>query len=215
MPEKPAGNHTENAFVEILVAVGALLLVAALLRTFITSVFGNYVAFIDWLYSKNWRRISTILMIIFGIVDIALASVAVLIVRWYSALMSEEPVDSKEAIKIVSPQQEFHENWQDIQSLLSSNNPSDWNMAILRADAQLEDVLNHLGYDGETIAERLKIVDPTKLISLDRVWSAHRLRNAIAHDPLQQLTRETLTHALQSYEFAFKELGFLKEAPMQ
>ena len=78
------------------------------------------------------------------------------------------------------------------------------------AGATVDDLLSHLGYEGETIAERLKIVDPTQLKSIDRVWSAHRLRNAIAHEPLQQYTREMIMHALDSYQLAFQELGFLK-----
>jgi len=59
--------------------------------------------------------------------------------------------------------------------------------------------------------QRLKIVDPTTLPSLDEVWSAHRLRNMIAHDPLEQHTRETIMAALRSYKRALKDLGLLEE----
>ena len=61
------------------------------------------------------------------------------------------------------------------------------------------------------MAERLKIVDPGKLPSLERVWSAHRLRNLIVHGPLEAHPKETIAYALQSYELALRELGVLRE----
>jgi hypothetical protein len=85
-------------------------------------------------------------------------------------------------------------------------------MAVIRADALLEDVLMHLGYEGATLAERLKIIDASQMPSLDRVWSAHRLRNMIVHDPLEQHTKETIIQALRSYEQALKELGMMEES---
>jgi hypothetical protein len=134
----------------------------------------------------------------------------VFIIKRYNNLRHE--VLEKEMVsQYVSPKQEFQENWEEIKALMASDHASDWNMAVLRADSQLDDTLRHLGYDGETIADRIKIVDPTKLKSIDRVWSAHRLRNTIAHDPLQMYTREMMTHALESYEVAFRELGMLQK----
>ena len=111
----------------------------------------------------------------------------------------------------VSLEEEGGRAWDGIRDLANSGNPSDWNMAVLRADALLDDILSRQGYDGITMAERLKVVDPVKLPSLDRLWSAHRLRNMIAHDPLEQHTKETIIHALRSYEVALKELGMLRE----
>ncbi len=145
-----------------------------------------------------------------GILDIILLSVAVFIIRRFNELHKEVPPE--EIISnYISPQEEFQNNWQDIKTLMASANPSDWNMAILRADSQLDNTLDDMGYEGDTLADRLKIVDPTKITSMDRVWSAHRLRNTIAHDPLQVYTREMMTHAFDSYEIAFKELGMLVE----
>ena len=84
-------------------------------------------------------------------------------------------------------------------------------MAILRADALLDDTLREAGYEGATMADRLKVVDPNQLPSLDRIWSSHRLRNAIAHNPTDQHTRETIVSAVSSYRQAFRDLGFITE----
>lgn len=202
----------ENNTVDITVAVVIFFLVVGLLGSFFTSLAGGYVNLISWLYGRDWHMWYIISAIFFGILNVALLTAMVLIIKRYNNLRNREIPQKEMVSHMISPEQEFQENWQDIQALMVSNNPSDWNMAILRADAELDDLLSHLGYEGETIAERLKIVDPTKLRSMDRVWSAHRLRNTIAHDPLQQYTREMLVHAVQSYEVAFKELGVLHEA---
>lgn len=212
MPPKkplPAGGETENTLVEIIVALVVLFLLVGFFGSYGRPVLDKYVNLVDWIYSRNWHLWKIIFMIVFGTIDVGLGYLALVIFWRYEALLHEVPAkDAK--ITLVSPQEEFNRNWKDVKGLMDSQNPSDWNMAILRADAELDDLLNHLGYEGETFAERLKIVDPTKLKSVDRIWSAHRLRNTIAHDPLQQYTRDMIVHALESYEIAFTELGFLK-----
>lgn len=175
------------------------------------ALFGNYVDFIQRFYSYNWRFAYILITGIVGVLDTGLLIAVGVIYRKYADVGKGREVGPVKEIttRIAPPQEELAANWQDITALAASDNPSDWNMAVLRADAQLDDMLSHLGYDGETMADRLKIVDPTKLTSLDRVWSAHRLRNAIAHDPLEQHTRETIIHSLKSYEAAFKELKLM------
>ena len=121
------------------------------------------------------------------------------------------PAEDEGAAHTVPLEKETAAGWEEIKALADSGNPSDWNMAVLRADALLEDVLAHRGYRGVTLAETLKIVDPGAIPSIDRLWSAHRLRNMIAHEPLQQHTKETIDHALSSYESALKDLKVLAE----
>ena len=199
----------ESTIVDITVAVVIFLVVMGILASFFGSVLGSYLNVIGWLYGRDWRIFYIVFTILIGVLDVVLLCVAGFIIKRYNKLHAEIP-PAEVMSQMISPQEEFQQNWQDIQSLMQSQNTSDWNMAILRADAQLDEILDQLGYEGETIAERLKVVDPTKLKSMDRIWSSHRLRNTIAHDPLQQYTREMVTHALDSYQLAFQELGFLQ-----
>ena len=210
-PPAPSGNQSmDSILVDIAIAVIVFFLIAFLFKTFFSSLFGSYLNFITWFYSGSWYFVYVIITIFVSVVDAILLYFAIIFVKRFYRLDKEVPPEQIQS-KVFSSQEEFMQNWQAIRELADSPSASDWNMAILRADAQLDDTLDHLGYEGETIAERLKIVDPTKLKSMDRVWSAHRLRNTIAHDPLQEYTREMMTHALQSYEIAFKELGVLQE----
>lgn len=220
MPDAPAPKTTDQIFVDIAIAAVAFLLLMALLKSLLAWLFGGsgdivggYVNTVGWFYT-DWMLKFTIAAFIIGILDALLIAAAIGIIKRYNNLRREIAAEEQQIVTpLMSPEEEFNQNWQNIRNLMESGNASDWNMAILRADAQLDDTLLHLGYEGETIADRLRIVDPTKLQSVDRIWSAHRLRNAIAHDPLQLYTREMITHALESYEIAFKELGLLRAAP--
>ncbi len=203
-------DHLSNTAVEIITAVTLVTLASTLIGVYILGAFERYRNFLEWFYGLDWERVKAIAAIIFIIIDLAFVWCIGTIARRLRRLNKKPVLAETEVVSHeVTVQTEVRENWEHIRELANSSNPSDWNMAVLRADALLEDALADLGYEGETIAERLAIVDATKLPSLDRAWSAHRLRNAIAHDPLEQHTRETILYALRSYEQAFKELGVL------
>ncbi len=208
MPEDPK-TKLSTITADITVAVVILLLALALFGAYLNQIIEWYQKLLEWVYS-TLDQLTWILFIIFGIIDIILIGFIIFTLRRFSRL-TNQPSTEESKIHIVSPKEEVRENWEHIRDLANSSNPSDWNMAILRADALLDDLLQHLGYEGTTLAERLKIVDSTKLPSLERIWSSHRLRNMIAHDPLEQHTRETIVHALRSYEQALKELGMMEE----
>jgi len=209
-PPPPSGGGIDNLIVDVAIAVFIFLILAGVFASFLGSLGTSYVGIVQRIYSLNWRLWYTVTAIAVTLIDMAILFFAGSIIKKFYALKVEVPPEEIKS-RMMSPEQEFQQNWEGIQGLMASVNASDWNMAILRADAQLEAVLTILGYEGDTIADRLKIVDPTKLKSIDRVWSAHRLRNTIAHDPLQQYTREMMTHAMDSYQLAFKDFGFLRE----
>lgn len=169
----------------------------------------TYFRAVEWFYSRGWQSIYNTTVVVISAVNALLFGFFIFTLYRFSKL--DEVPSTKETGDMttheVTPKMEVVEGWKHVQELISSQNPSDWNMAIIEADALLDDVLRHLGYEGETVAEKFKIIDPHELPSLDRVWSAHRLRNSIVHDPLEQHTKETITHALSSYEQALKELG--------
>mgnify|MGYP001609671315 FL=1 len=191
---------------DVTVAIVILLVAIALLESYFNQILNWYRGLVEWFYSLGWSRFIRVLFIIFGVLDFILLIFIISTVRRLQKTISSRTT-AKITPHIVTPKEEVRENWEHIRELANSSNPSDWNMAILRADALLDEILIRVGYEGETMAERLKIVDSSKLPSLDKIWSAHHLRNMIAHDPLEQHSKETIIHALRSYEQALKELG--------
>ena len=100
--------------------------------------------------------------------------------------------------------------WLHIEELAGSTNPSDWRSAIIEADIMLDDMLTRQGYDGESIGEKLKAVEPSDFNTLDDAWEAHKVRNQIAHegsafDPSEMPARRTIAR----YESVFREFKML------
>lgn len=206
MNDTPLEHHA----VDIITAVMALLIVLALLTSLLRLIPDWYDSFLGWLQSWHLGAFPVVLMILFILLDALLIGFIAFTLRRYNELITATPQKIAVA-EPANPAGRILADWAGIDLLIKSQNPSDWNMAVLRADALLDGTLKDAGYEGETVADRLKTVDPTHLPSLDRVWSSHRLRNAIAHDPTDQHTRETILGAIASYRQAFRELGFVTE----
>ena len=67
-----------------------------------------------------------------------------------------------------------------------------------------------MGYQGNTIGEKLKSVEKSDFITLEKAWSAHRIRNQIAHDGSAfKLTREVAEKTIKEYEMVFKEFYYI------
>ncbi len=100
--------------------------------------------------------------------------------------------------------------WLEIVRHIESHNPSDWRVAILEADILLSDMLSQMGYNGTSIGEMLKQVEPQNFLTLDDAWRAHKIRNTVAHEGSSyELSREEAERAIRLYENVFKEFYFI------
>lgn len=205
-PKPPVSDSGPDPLLLAILAIIAVVIFGVFFNTAILE-YGNI---LNWFYSQEWYDIFSTIRAIIIVFDIGLVVFTVIVTRKLFELQRKAP-EEKAVAHVVPPKEAIREAWEGINKLGNSENPSDWNMAVLRADALLDDILRDLGYEGDTIADRLKIVDPHKLKSIEHVWSAHRLRNIIAHDPVTQHMRETTNHALKSYAQALKELGLMEE----
>ncbi len=211
------GPKLSSKTADITAAIVVSLLAIAVLGVYFREALDLYQSLLDWFYSRNWQRFTDTAKIIFIGLDAVLLGFVVFTMRRYTALVRKPPAPLK-AEQAAAPKDEIKNRWEHIRALANSSNPSDWNMAVLHADALLDDTLQHLEYEGTTLAERLKTIEttnPSKLPSLERIWSSHRLRNMIAHDPMEKHTKETIVHALRSYEQALKELGMMVEEKIE
>lgn len=88
----------------------------------------------------------------------------------------------KEAIHEAGNDPVLNQKWKQVEAHINSANPSDWRLAILEADIMLGDILTKMGYQGDSIGEQLKGVEPSDFLTLQDAWEAHKVRNRIAHD---------------------------------
>ena len=105
---------------------------------------------------------------------------------------------------------EKQNRWQHIQDLIKSYNTNDWRQAIIEADIILEEMLDKMGYDGVTIGDKLKNVERSDFVTLDKAWAAHKVRNQIAHDGSNfKLSREVAEKTIKDFEEVFKEFYYI------
>ncbi len=103
-----------------------------------------------------------------------------------------------------------NEKWQRVLAHIHSPNPSDWRLAILEADIMLEELMDGLGYRGETLAEKLKSVERSDFNTLESAWEAHRVRNDIAHAGGDFLLSEReAKRVIDLYRRVFDEFRFI------
>ena len=107
--------------------------------------------------------------------------------------------------------QEAHEKvedsrWTYIRNLIESPQESQWRQAIIEADIMLDELLSRLGYEGNSIGDKLKTVNPRQFGTLNDAWEAHKVRNDIAHRGSEfQLTDHVAYRTINHYENVFRE----------
>lgn len=124
------------------------------------------------------------------------------------ALKSEKQVDENgKPILNVSGE---NKKWNDVEKHMSSMNSSDWRIAIIEADILLYEMLEQMGYDGATVADKLKLVESSDFNTLDLAWRAHKIRNVIAHEGASYaLSYEQAKEAIDMYRKVFAEFYFI------
>jgi hypothetical protein len=99
--------------------------------------------------------------------------------------------------------------WTKVKARLDTGLESEFKLAVIEADASLDEILKKLGYNGDTLGERLNNVSPNILPSVDKAKEAHQIRNNIVHDPDYRLTLDTARKTLSLYEAALTDLDMI------
>jgi hypothetical protein len=103
-------------------------------------------------------------------------------------------------------QQKYREAWLKIENNLDKSNLATYQFAILSADKLLDRALKESGVKGEKMGERLKN-SKEKFSNVNQIWTAHKLRNVIAHEPDAKINLFGAKRALATFKKALKELG--------
>lgn len=96
----------------------------------------------------------------------------------------------------------FQRHWEDIIG------KEDLSVAIVKADTLLGEALKRAGIKGGTVGERLNNAVGV-LRDINGVWSAHKLRNKIVHEPDAKPTSAQCRKALTQFKKALRDLGAL------
>ncbi|MDB5179513.1 MAG: hypothetical protein JWN12_145 [Candidatus Saccharibacteria bacterium] len=102
--------------------------------------------------------------------------------------------------------EKYRTRWMTIEQQLKRDESMTYHMTVLNADTLLDQALKDKGIAGETMGERMKQMQP-KWSNANNVWTAHKLRNQIAHEPDVTLSYDSARRALLSFKQALKDIG--------
>jgi len=96
----------------------------------------------------------------------------------------------------------FQENWTRILNFTDQKN------AVMEADKLLDSVLKKRGYQG-SMGDKLKKHGQV-FSDLNGLWTAHKLRNKLAHELDFRLSDAEAKQAIRTFKKAFEDLGLFK-----
>ena len=212
-PEKGSGKKplappppTGNVLAEILIALLVIVLVIPFFISFFGGSLGGPFSATGDFFGKLLSSVKTI-SAVFTMFAFAITA--------YSFFMIEEIVHEENkklglTMTWETDKKQKNERWQRVEQHMTSQNPSDWKIAILEADNMLDEVTKRLGFSGSTLGERLRVIPHAEFPYLEEAWQAHKFRNALAHKgtdfPLAQTDAERI---INIYYRIFSGLGYL------
>jgi len=104
------------------------------------------------------------------------------------------------------PKKVMAKRWQSTLVKLEKDDENSYKLAVIEADKLFDDILKRIGYQGESMGERLKQLTTSQISNIDEVWQAHKLRNQIVHEPDSRLTHSQAQRAVEIYQRALENL---------
>jgi len=100
----------------------------------------------------------------------------------------------------------YRTRWMTVEQQLKRDEVGSYQLCVLNADKLLDQALKDRGIQGETMGDRLKQMK-SKWSNANNVWSAHKLRNKIAHETDVKLDYNGARQALSAFKQALKDVG--------
>lgn len=100
----------------------------------------------------------------------------------------------------------YRMRWLQIEQQLKKDQPSSYHLVVLNADKLLDQALRERGIRGTTMGERMKNLKDT-WSNANSVWTAHKLRNQIAHETDVNVSYDDARRALAGFKQALKDVG--------
>ena len=99
------------------------------------------------------------------------------------------------------------ERWESIISRSKINSADSIKASIIDADNLVEDLLDRMRIEGESMTEKMEKLSTADFKTLNQLSSAHHVRNRLVHEPGFSLSHEEANKVLENYSSFFKEIG--------
>lgn len=105
------------------------------------------------------------------------------------------------------PQQKIAKRrWEDIMQRYGLGMESDWRLAVIEADGLVDEVFKKIGFEGESLGERIQAISPQELESINDLKEAHQVRNRLVHTPGYKISKQEAERSLRRYQKVLEEL---------
>lgn len=102
------------------------------------------------------------------------------------------------------------DKWREIETLINQGNPNAFSSAVMAADKLFDHVLKGIVSKGDTqhMGERLKLAQNkfSDYQIYQGIWSAHKVRNNIAHEINHELHSSEAKKAIDQFRRGLKDL---------
>ncbi len=96
--------------------------------------------------------------------------------------------------------------WLEIERSLTRDNQASYHLAVLNADKLLDQALKEKRLPGESMGQRMKSAEKF-WSNANSTWSAHKLRNQIAHETDINVSYDTIKRVMAAFKQSLKDLG--------
>lgn len=100
----------------------------------------------------------------------------------------------------------YRTKWMEIEQKLRHDDAASHQLCVMNADKLLDQALIERNIGGQTMGERMKSYQKS-WSNANAVWSAHKLRNQIAHESDVKINYDTARRALAAFKQGLKDLG--------
>ena len=101
--------------------------------------------------------------------------------------------------ELVNKRDKTKERWEKIIKRLESENVSEYKVAIIEADAMIDDLLKKMGYSGDNMGDRLAAIPSGQVAELDEIKAAHEIRNRVIHEEDFKVDKKFAHDVLEKY----------------
>ncbi len=100
-------------------------------------------------------------------------------------------------------------SWKEVTEQASSGDDSERRLAVIEADDITNDVFNKLGYEGDTLYDKLAILNKDIVLNIEELKEAYKKKKSIAHNPNIEVSKEEAKKIVSIYEETLRDLEIL------
>lgn len=109
--------------------------------------------------------------------------------------------------ELMASRSRMKKDWKRIKKELESGDEKKYKVAIIKADAIIEDILRKLKYKGENFSELVANIPEGQVEHVDDIKKAHEVRNRIVHDENFPVDKKLAEEMFSLYEQFLEYFG--------